>query len=152
MRKMYVSIIAVIIATLLVSFFYLTTQSVAVTYPSSIEGSNSIIDYPKNSDTAFGGLFASNKIDDNLSYKKYKSIEDSLNRIKQARELNNASNGGEGIGYTHIGLSIIKRDWTDFSQDKEPDDALLRKISDSLHVISKKRYAVVGVDSFKKWD
>ena len=107
MRKYRISIIAIIIAVAITSYFiYVSIVWKSSTGPFPMDWSVGL----PNDDTAFAGLFQTPRINDSLPHIIYKRQEDSIKRIIEERQLNNRSLSF-GMGYGTFVFYYEKKTW-----------------------------------------
>lgn len=108
--KNYTSWLAIIIATLITGYFVLLITGWGTSYSMQTDVVSGIT-LPAE-DTAFGGIFKMNNLNDSLPYYLYKKQEDSLAETRRKRDLINESSwiaeGGRGFGY--LGLAALPLD------------------------------------------
>lgn len=104
-----ISIIASIIAILLLAFFIITTMfSKPITGPASENVSFISIEKPK-SDTAFGGIFADHGfINDSLPHYQYKQKLDIFEKIQKERSRENESRVFAGHAVGSFGVAVFE--------------------------------------------
>ncbi len=112
--KKNISLIAVLVAVLItvyfiilfISLFYGTTMEIPLQHAGSQKGW--VTPGGPESDTAFGGIFISNRANDSLPYREYKRIDDSIKLIKQKKEMVNQNPPAEMSGMGNIGVASIE--------------------------------------------
>ena len=131
MKRKHFNAIALMIAILTTLYFiYIITTMKGFEGSSSV---TSIVTGPINNDSVFGGLLSSPYINDTLPHYKYKQTADSLDRINQAREMDNNSIGnGQSVG--QIGVYAIGKNKDNFIDRTYINDmdSLNKLIADSL--------------------
>lgn len=133
MRKYRISIIALIIAVLITSYFIYV--SIVWSKGSTVSFSmDSSISVPEN-DTSFNNLFFSTYVNDSLPYYEYRRIEDSLKRIRSAKELDNKS-VGSGQRFGSLGFFNIKINRDPMIYDFSETDSLLQLKEEKLYYLS----------------
>ena len=130
MKRSTISLIALTIAILITGYFVYLWIGVA-NISTSISTDGSSIEVPEG-DTSFENIFYSYHINDSLPHYEYRSIEDSINRIKQGKDLDN-----KGVGsykyFGSIGLGVIRESWVRNKQQGLYRDSLIIHSLDSLN-------------------
>jgi hypothetical protein len=140
--KNNLSVIAIIIATLITTYFAIIFNSISMT-SISYQGSSSSISLPddRQSDTAFGGLFAFIDLPDTIPHKQYKKLEDSINAIRQQVQRENKSLGGLETGFGPIGAMMMPEPFNDiegYNKKRILRDSIFQHLTDSagkLHML-----------------
>jgi hypothetical protein len=146
MKKRILTWIGWMIPLLVVAYFIILMLGMKVsTGPFPLDWS---ISTPED-DTSFGGLFFSPDIDDSLPHYKYRKIEDSLKKIKEATELDNKGVGYSGRSFGLIGVYEVKESWAATMNFEWQKDPLLLSMMDSMDMIRKKFMNQPNVDSIK---
>ncbi|HEX6334511.1 MAG TPA: DUF2975 domain-containing protein [Flavisolibacter sp.] len=146
MLKRTVSIVAITVA-LLITLYFFAVRSLITSSSTGPFGGTWAIDMP-NSDTAFGGLFYAHYIDDSLPYYRYRRIDDSIKRIKDAISLNNRSMGsGTSIGPVAVmEITAYKPFWWENTAAKDP---VMKSLQDSADMLDKAIAATENHDSLE---
>lgn len=103
MRKRSVSILALAIAGLITTFLFMMFRTVTAITSVNPDNEGSIIELPQT-DTAFGGIFYTPRFNDSLPHYQYRRMEDSVNKIKAERELENRSVSVSGMSMGLFGV------------------------------------------------
>ena len=146
MKRHTITLVAVVIAILIAGYFIYFMNGIKVsTGPFS---SDSQINMPDN-DTSFQNLFFSYYINDSLPYYTYTHIEDSINKIKQRKELDNKGVGSY-LSFGSVGLGKVRKTWVPDKRDDVFRDSMIKLKTDSLNNILSNLPKSKGDDSLKK--
>jgi hypothetical protein len=143
MVKRSINIVAIVICLLITGYFlFITRNSTMSTGPFPLGWS---IILPQD-DTAFAGIFHTPYLDDSLPHYLYKKQEDSINRIKEAKDLVNQSTMASGFSLGLFGVYQLQ-DQTTFPDRNEFDDPRYKSWIDSSIIFSAKEYSANNEDS-----
>lgn len=144
MRKRSISILALVIALIITTYFTLLIWG--TTGVSGGPVSTDIFDNP--SDTNFGGLFAHPDIDDSLPHYLYQHLADSFKQIQDERELENRSTRLSGTSFGSLGVYAM-----DTPEKKNSDLDNWKSASNQLNILqeetNKKIATLSNKDSIK---
>lgn len=141
MRKRSLSVLALVIAILITTYFIVTVWG-TTTSNENVSGRGTTDVFPTCDDTAFGGLFAQPApVNDSLPHYLYQRLTDSIKRVNEDRQLENRSVSKEGWAYGSLGMYTLRTPETRYEEKvrfKQITDLL-----DSLTIAADKKIATL---------